>query len=72
MPSARPGRGTLELDSGVFIINESLNFQELRKRLNSGGGNWGRPHSLSPSPIGNFTADNGTPVGLFNATLGAR
>jgi hypothetical protein len=64
------GGGTLELSPGVFTLDESLNFQKYGNVSIQGAGVGETTISLPPSPIGSFTADNGTPVGLFNATLG--
>jgi fibronectin type III domain protein len=64
------GSGTLELGPGVFQLNETLNFAKYSNVSIQGAGIGNTILSLPPSPIGTFAADNGSKVGLFNATLG--
>ena len=64
------GGGTLKLSAGTFMINESLDFQKYSNVSIQGSGIGATILTLPPFPIGNFTADNGTPVGLFNTSIG--
>ena len=60
------GGGTLELDAGVFQVNETLNFNDYGNVSIQGAGMDKTILSLPPSPIGTFRADNGSLVGLSN------
>ncbi|MGP8076443.1 MAG: fibronectin type III domain-containing protein [Thermoplasmata archaeon] len=64
------GGGTLELGPGVFHLDETLSLAKYGNTSIQGAGMGITILSLPSSPIGNFTADNGSKVGLFNATLG--
>lgn len=65
------GGGTLQLGAGVFYVNQTLDFQKYGNFSIQGAGMGKTILSLPPSPIGNFSADNGTLVGLYNTTLNA-
>jgi Fibronectin type III domain len=64
------GGGTLRLGAGTYYLNETLEFQKYGNVSIQGAGIGQTILSLPPSPIGNFTGDNGGPVGVFNQSLG--
>jgi hypothetical protein len=66
----REGGGTVELGPGVYYVNETLNFYNYDNVSFQGAGMGKTILSLPPDPVGRFTADNGTPVGLYNYTTG--
>jgi len=64
------GGGTLVLGPGVFYLNETLNLQRYSNVSIQGSGMGRTVVSVPLSPIGNYTSDNGTPVGLYNTSSG--
>ncbi len=64
------GGGTLSLGPGTFTINETLDLSRYGNVTIEGQGMGVTVLSLPPAPVGNFRADNGTPVGRYNSTLG--
>ncbi len=64
------GGGTLYLGPGVFTVNSTLDFAKYSDVSIQGAGEDQTTISLPTDPIGNFTAANGTLVGLYNETLG--
>ena len=65
----KAGGGTLKLEEGVYEINETINFQTYSNVSIQGAGMGKTILSLPPSPIGKFTADNGSLVGVYNTSL---
>ncbi|MGP8075474.1 MAG: hypothetical protein ACLP8Y_01875 [Thermoplasmata archaeon] len=63
------GGGTLKLGAGVFQLNETLTLQTYSNVSIQGAGMGRTVLSLPSSPIGNFTADNGSLVGVYNTSL---
>lgn len=57
------GGGTLELGPGTYVINETLDFQHYSNVSIQGAGIGKTILTLPVDPVGNFTLDNGTPVG---------
>jgi hypothetical protein len=64
------GGGTLFLGPGTFTINETIDFERYSNVTVEGAGMGLTILSLPPGPVGRFRADNGTPVGLYNSSLG--
>jgi Fibronectin type III domain len=64
------GGGTLYLGAGTYFVNQTLNFHNYDNVSIQGAGPGSTVISLPVDPIGNFTADNGTALGLYNATTG--
>ena len=64
------GGGTLELTSGVFQVDETINFGAYGNVSIQGAGIAKTILALPPSPIGTFAASNGSLVGLYNTSVG--
>ncbi len=64
------GGGTLLLEAGTYQLNETLFLRTYGNVSIQGAGEGLTVLSAPPDPIGNFTADNGSLVGLFNQTTG--
>jgi len=64
------GGGTIELGAGTYVLYEELEFAKYSNVSIQGTGIGRTILSMPPNPVGRFTADNGTPLGLWNYTLG--
>ena len=66
------GGGTLLLTDGEYQFNETLKLDAYNDVSVQGSGIETTILTVPPDPIENFHADNGTPVGRFNATQGTQ
>lgn len=64
------GGGTIFLENGTYQLNETLMLHGYGNVSIQGAGTQLTSLTLPPDPIGNFTTDNGSEVGLFNESLG--
>jgi hypothetical protein len=64
------GGGTIELETGTYVVYETLNFQHYSNVSIQGAGIGKTVLSLPPNPVGRFAADNGSLVGQFNTSGG--
>ncbi len=64
------GGGTLYLSAGTFVLEEALDLPGFSNVSIQGAGEGKTVLSLPTDPVGNFRADNGSRLGLYNATLG--
>jgi hypothetical protein len=66
------GGGTLYLEPGYYQFNETLKLDSFNNVSIQGSGVGSTILTVPPDPVQNFHSDNGTPVGLFNATNGSQ
>ncbi len=64
------GGGTLYLAAGTYYVDETLMFHNYGNVSIQGAGPSATVLSLPVDPIQDFTGDNGTALGLYNATTG--
>ncbi len=65
------GGGTLYLAAGTFVLEEALDLPGFSNVSIQGAGEGATVLSLPPDPVGTFRADNGSVLGLYNASQGA-